>query len=286
MKHNKKLYAVAAVGLLLLVVTACFLPQIVFGLQDTYWSENTFLEARNGLDIQKLNISYERALKTRLSGFAEKDVSSYYVAEMSAAIDDSTYELLDSLLYQDMLLILTESMGIPIGTYEGYGIDVLKKYVVYNENYDQGIALIVWYIEYTTENGSKVRLLADAETDTIYYIDSSVAIDNAYSDVMYLRQEFLDYVNEWMYYVGDYYQSDINGEQAEIAAGLYNSENSSVVTYYNDTLPVKNRVEIPLTYGEFSLDFLVSFRDNQNGSFEYSLGILQIRDLIPELQTE
>lgn len=286
MKRNKKVYAMVAAGLLFFVITACFLPQIVFQIQDTYWSENTFSEVRNGLDIEKLNISYERALKTRLSNFAQKDISSYYVAEMSAAIDDSAYEMLDTLLYQDMLLIMTQSMGFLPIVYEDYSIDVLKKYVIYNDDYDQGIALIAWYIEYTTERGSKIQILADAETETVYYLNGSVGIDNAYSDVQYLRQDFLDYTNEWIYYVVDYFQSATNAIEEQAEESYENAVNSSVLTYYNDTLPERNEIDIPLVYDDCSLDFQILFSDNKDGSYQYSLGVEQIKNLIPELQTQ
>ncbi|WP_460602040.1 hypothetical protein, partial [Escherichia coli] len=58
---------------------------------------------------------------------------------------------------------------IPIEVWENYyTITQWKQYVIYSDNYAKGVNFILWYIELEDLEGAKLKLLVDAEDNTLY----------------------------------------------------------------------------------------------------------------------
>ena len=283
----KKQSIYGAYALLLgLVIAACFLPQVVLNIQDSYRMESTFTETRTGINIENLNISYEMDITKRLTTFANAE-TAYFVTGTEYDKNDGR-AMVEEVLYQDFLITMIELGILPNSFYKSYEIEDLKKYVIYNNELNNGVAIIAWYCRLSYEEGIDLEFLADDKTDTIYYIrytDRSMEETELYpySKVIPAKRVFTDGY-ELRYFIGEYYglkymdgyfdgagSSEISAA-SEGVTPLFSIEENWEQLSYNIILP----------YDNASLDFLFSVTENEKQFANVVFGIRQIGDLIPE----
>ena len=226
--HNKridsrKIYAAGVVGLVILLLCAFFLPQMMFGLRDTYLCRDIVHDEREDMDVTLLSAAYEPSLGRRLQTFAEglSMNRNYYVSAQDLDISEDVYEVLyENLLKPDSWMSILMNIGLVSGLY-GYEftIDSWKQYVIYNDDYAGGVNFIIWYFAMSDDEGKHWEILVDAEDFTMYglYTDcstlnaKSVGWDGGIIDYFSVLQ--VDLV-AWWYYVCYYYQS-ISGEELD-----------------------------------------------------------------------
>ena len=60
---------------------------------------------------------------------------------------------------------------IPVMIWESYySVVTWKQYVIYSDHFEEGVNFILWYIEMQDEDGGTLKLLTDAEDNTLYGI--------------------------------------------------------------------------------------------------------------------
>lgn len=301
-------YGICAVGLVFVVVTAFLVPQFVFAVQDQYRTRNTQVKERGDLDVTKLNLKYERLLKVRMKNFAE--VSKYFVTAVDYEISDTAelQSVLDGIMYDDGFYILynwetfsEEILGETIATED---VKVWKKYIIYSGDIEEGIALIVWYLDFYIGDNKRVRIVKDAETGTFYYCKITLEPENQVEHRKLVEMEtseniaFETTASNWyvfdkeaMIYYRLYYEANL-----EKTSNLSVSEGSTYESDYNG----KNYINFTfrLDYKEASLDFILKVADSvvdpknpDTDAFkqvfpDVEIGILQIGELIPEMVQE
>lgn len=165
-------YGLGAMGLALLVTAAFFAPKLVLELQDNVRCSRVVLGELESMDVTSFNTGYETDLYIRLTRFAEglEAGRQYMVAEQELT---DTLEVEDRLLsnmglYQDSFLIWIDN---DFFSYEvlNYGLQYCKQYVIYGDDFAEGVNFILWYLELRGVEGTPaLKLLLDAETGEIY----------------------------------------------------------------------------------------------------------------------
>lgn len=193
MRENKKgkswnrkniwFYGLGAMGLALLVATAFLAPKLVLQLQDNVrCSEVVTTGELESMDITSFNTGYETDLYTRLLRFAEGlgEGRQYYVAaqELADTLEVEEFLASEKGLYQRAFLIWLEGGVIPEEMLD-YELTSCKQYVIYGDDFSDGVNFILWYMELGNHGGTPVlKLLMDAETGDIYGIRSLQTEDN------------------------------------------------------------------------------------------------------------
>lgn len=302
---KKQIYGVYVLLVVWLIAAACFLPQLVFQIQDYYRMENTWSEARQSMNIDNLNIPYEISVGKRLQNFAESQ-DTFFVTGTDCEINVDSYSMVDEILYEDMVILLSDWNVLPGYYFGGYDITKLKKYVFYREELDSGVALIAWYCSLRFSNGAQLEFLSDEKTNTIYhmkYYEGEKGEDD--NSLLRVKDYYKDntaanvYANaiELTYYFGEYYESNFTEElymeqkesewdsavSNENGSSITNTKENSLIVYNSDFVDVeKMNYEILLPYQDVSLNF--SFAAEETGSTfpDVTFGIKQIAELIPE----
>ena len=174
-----RLYAVCAACLAGLVCYALFLPQIVFQYQDRNICSGTALAAREDVNIALLNAKSEMSLYDRMESFAEglANGREYYVSvhDMSPTSDESAYQKLYedtySMLPADMIytILSLRSDSIAHALFnDDLQIEDWKQYVIYSDDYAEGVNFIIWYLKINCYEGQTMELLIDAQDHTLY----------------------------------------------------------------------------------------------------------------------
>lgn len=173
----RRLKSYMAVWLIIasVVIIAFFTPQAIFWIQDGVLHQRTELDQRERMDVETLSSGYEKSLYQRMLNFAEGLAlgDSFYVTSRNLAANGETEELEEYLysghLYQGMMEHMEALDLIPMTLFKSeYAVSQWKQYVVYSDNYTKGVNFILWYIELAYSNDIEVKLLADAETGTLY----------------------------------------------------------------------------------------------------------------------
>lgn len=279
----KKVLIIAAV-----LAAACFFPQLVFYMQDSYRMESTQTGKREGIDIETLNISYEMSLNKRLESFAA-GVDKCFAASTDAKISSESYELFEELLSQDIVRI-SEGYGL-LFYYSGYDIMEQKKYVIYNEEEADGVMLMAWYFNAEFSNGCEVKLLADEKTGTIYYISfqKDIEAQKRLNDEEKAMLSFLNNVYyagiDLLYFFADYYEPDYWEEllEEENAYQQQNFSETDRAESKQDCYEVKLFYENAFWAGNEFLTLFLRAEQNETGFPNLALGIREIAELIPEL---
>ena len=175
---NLKYIVTLSVSLILLAV-AIMGPQVLFHIQDSYRMGKTFTGQRNSFDTEAISSSYG-SLRDRMSAFAAglSQGTQYYVTDTKYTVNEEFYELLEKTL-NDELFIFCENWGFIPYLFEaiqslGYDVEVWKKYVLYDDFLEDGDTTIVamaWYIELVIMEEYRLKILADSENGTIYYME-------------------------------------------------------------------------------------------------------------------
>lgn len=173
MSRKRKTAAVFGVGLL--VVAAFFAPGVLFLLQDERSCREVSAGEWETADIVSFGTDYETGLYNRLSRYAAElaQGNRIYVAEQSDVGEAEAEEFLrpGELLYKNGLWVLIDSGLLPADV-QDYEILTAKQYVLYGEDFENGVHFILRYFELAPEGGEeslpKVKLVADARTGEIY----------------------------------------------------------------------------------------------------------------------
>ena len=168
-------YIFPATGLILLIVMAFLAPKLIFAVQDT----RTCSEVKSGawelMDVTSFDSAYETDLYSRLFRFASElaDGKQFYVTAQSGIDQEAVRQLLlpGEALYFNGLWLLIDCGLLPVEM-QTYEILDAKQYVIYGENFAEGVNFIAWYIELGMGqiDGEKpvVKMLVDAKTGEIY----------------------------------------------------------------------------------------------------------------------
>ena len=296
-----KTYGFCIGGLTFLVVVALLLPQIIFGVLDKYRMSNTEVESRSNMNISQVNATYEKQMYDRMGHFSSMSRDIMNVAAIHYELKDvEEGELLESIFSQDWIYMLNYvTAGIyQIALNEAFiEVNDCKKYVVYGTDYQEGVTLMMWYLDLSMEEvGARVRFLVDTETGSIYYIKiTSIdeTMNTEYKNIaqsetveyMTLATFFIEGLNDCKEYYKTYYESDIDNQI------LYDED---IYTYYYVCDEWSHTVggegdnylcysEYPLMYGEISMELIFSATAGQGANPDIEFGISSIGSIIPEM---
>lgn len=241
---SRKLYAAGVVGLVLLLLCAFFLPQMMFGLRDTYLCRDIVHDEREDMDVSLLSAAYEPSLGRRLQTFAEglSMNRNYYVSAQDLDISEGVYDTIQENLFKpDSWMTILMNIGLVSGLY-GYEftIDSWKQYVIYNDDYAGGVNFIIWYFAMSDDEGKHWEILVDAEDFTMYGLYADCSMLNAKSVgwaggiIDYFDAFQIDLV-AWWYYTSYYYQSISSEELDNYYNGINNYgmiDHNGVVTMH------------------------------------------------------
>lgn len=322
-------YGICATGLAAVITAAFLLPQAVFAMQDSYQAGNTWREDRSGVDMADLNMAYEKSLQNRLNQFAEglAEGRKYYQTTVEYEIDETFYETINKIIYQDILLFLIEWGVLSEYVYDSqYYIqeyDTCKKYVIYDEEFEDGIAFSAWYLDISFEDGTRLQVLADTEDSTIYFIKATSTIKRASSANWSMHELFYGlYGNTEAsyamgYYYGQYYSADspkMDESYEQYIKNYAGETNSAVVSVdgyvepeskYNYDIGItenaayekeeyiykveeqegSSSITVELPYGNNTLECAVRvYQQNADGEGPFvTIGISEIGVLIPDM---
>ena len=280
-KWNKWTYIIGVAGILLLVGLAFACPEIVFHIQDSYQMGCTWQGQGKNLDVETLYNTYG-SLRERLIALAERQSQKrdFYVTGTEHQRSAELLDMLDTIVDQDGYGMM-EAYGIVPRLEEvknrGYTIDEVKKYIIYNdieEGESNAVVVSAWYIEFTTRQDITIKLLADTETYTLYYIQVSQADyfeskeDKLHWEVVYDVEYF--WQEDWLDLWFDYYEADHKDIVVESEAQKAQAQTISM--------------ELP--YGDQTLQWHVEVQTDikKKTPAVFSMGLKDIADFIPELQ--
>ena len=161
--------------LALLIVAAFFAPQILFQVQDAILCKDTVLTQQESLNVEALSTTYEKSLRTRLQNYAEGRAGNrtFYTTSQDLTVTSEVREYIysDRGLFSQQVSSFAELNMLPGYIWEqDYTILRWKQYVIYSDNFSEGVNFILWYVEMQDQNGYIVKVLSDAEDGTIYAI--------------------------------------------------------------------------------------------------------------------
>lgn len=189
-RKSRVLYAAGAFGLLVVLLCAFFVPQILFRIRDGYLCRDVTYEEREKTDLSLLSSDYETSLFRRLQNFSDGLYRGrdYYVSVEELPVTEETYREIDwrkladynqgnyilpmlweagllsrqdfsENIYEDVIFIEPRNSTTAIHTW--------KQYVIYSDNYSEGVNFLIWYFELTIDD-NRMKLLVDAEDMTVY----------------------------------------------------------------------------------------------------------------------
>lgn len=324
-KGTVKSYCLSALGMALLLAVALLLPRLVFETQDNYRMNSTRLEKRDTLDIAYINSEYEKSMYERmhyLAGMEKEDIAVSAIRYDGKDEADRKNEL-QEILSQEWVFRLMEATAYFYGEFyefpQNLTIRECRKYVVYgNERQNQDrIALMLWYYDLGImgDADSRIQLLVDSETDSIYYIkltsgngfpaavQSDAATEADFSKDLIL-QEFQRQLGYHLFFYNEYYEADIDELEKELLekgvvvvdlpekeggnrqesgqqeGDRQGSDQQGNEQWGNDR---QGRVVRLLPYGELSLNFLFQADYGTGEKPDIFMGIAEIGNLIPEM---
>ena len=296
MNGRKKLngkYFFIWIGSLVLLVIAIMGPKLLFTIQDNFQIGKIRQGKHLGLSVDALNNSY-KSLKDRMTEFAAGLTQGikYYVTGTDYIMNEDFFEVLEKVLGEEQATAF-EMWGMePYILLEdlekwGYDTEEWKKYVIYDDFMEDGTTAIIataWYIELLTADDCRIKILADTESNTIYYIQFEHMVAELEEKKKTEKQE--TYVGNESFVITDagsvikgdmfqmfmiwnyYYEADEMNEEDVMKTIIetYSMENEVYITY-------------GLNYGNNHLQWEMRGEDN----FFY-MGIKEFGQLIPELQ--
>jgi len=300
-----------------LLVLALFVPQIIFRVQDTILCSSITLGARENVDVEALSAAYERSLYKRLLNFTEGKSAGdqFYVTAQDLELTNEVYEYLESREGFEAIAVFFELNLLPMIFWERtYEVTQWKQYVIYSDDYAKGVNFILWYIELQVESGTRMMLLADAETGTIYAVktcDCSELFYNSDGNYLYSYYWMEEAAPAFWYYFCRYYEAMSDEESqgyiekwteeyetdASVDIQMKESVNDSAIPHSAEAGDwMENagyrledqQMRFLLPYGATSLEVLLQVGELKSDSkFIYyhpdvSVGIRQIYELIPE----
>ncbi len=168
-----ELYAAEALVLAAVVAGAILTPQLLFRIKDQLLYKSTELGRLEGADTEFLGSTYEKSMELRMRRFAEKLAKGerFYVAAKNLELteDLNSYLYSEKGLYQQFLYSLM-NLELLYSYFWEYDCRVSqwKQYVVYSDDYGEGISFLLWYIELEWGDDTVTKLLVDGETGSVY----------------------------------------------------------------------------------------------------------------------
>ncbi len=177
-RYHTLRYILVAVVLLGLLCGAFLGPELVFKAQDRYLCQDTELSMRENLDISVMTTSYEPSLGRRLTDYAQGLAAGtqYYVTSQEFEVTKDLYDRLtdnDIGIYQGLLYTFLDLSYLPYTITDGFSVEQWKQYVIYSEDYAQGVNFILWYLKLYDTEGIGYELLMDAEYGNLYAVKSA-----------------------------------------------------------------------------------------------------------------
>lgn len=291
---NKLIYPFCIGGMVFLVLVALFFPQIIFSIQDMYRMENTETEVRSNLNVSGLDLSYEQNMNARLYNFLNMQDMTVTAIEYEFADDSELQELLEKILKQDWFAMpydmnMMTTYLLTVDFWEKFPVSVrdCKKYLVHGRDYQDGVALMMWYLDlYLEPVDTRVRILADTETDTIYYVKiteglneevEEYKVDKSLSERLYY---WADIAPEFFYFYYSYYEADEAMLHSEY--GTYDINRP----WFVETKMVEYEyceITFPLCYGELNADFQMRAELGKGIYPNLTMGLPVIGEMIPEM---
>lgn len=168
-------YSVGILALSALILSSLYLPQAFFAVQDTLQYKGISLMEQEQMDILSLSMGYEASLYQRMANFAEGLVENrrYYVDEQEKEVTEEIWDFLRSEegLNQNFLRGFMELIQPSKGYLKGISqILQWKQYLIYSDNYAQGVNFILWFFELEAPEGYRTFVLMDAQDYTVYAV--------------------------------------------------------------------------------------------------------------------
>lgn len=214
--RDKITYINCILAMVILMIVAVLGPQLLFTIQDHHIQSEIFLGERSQMDMTTLNVGYPKVLRERLLRFVQGKNSEkqYYATATDCTVDAECYSILDNVLNREWVTFLND-MGILLYNYDvisksGYTIEECKRYVIYDENLENGVVFMAWYFVVSVNDEIELKLLVDVEDDTLYQLQIQVDGMNlweyyGYTDFDYF---YTDMVSNLVLYWRYYYDSD------------------------------------------------------------------------------
>ncbi len=287
-RKNKTTYGLCIGGMIWLVIVANTLPQILFSIQDNYRMRNTKAEIRGSLDISQWNTSYEQNLNARINNFLSMREVAVTTIEHDFSNDDKLQQLVKEIFLQDWFAVLYHNIMITKDAYatakevtelNSLKIQDSKKYLVHGTNYQDGVVLMMWYLDlYYVPSEIRIQLLVDTETDTIYYLKITGEEESSYEEYkidIYYCAENIPYYFEFYY---SYYEAD--WDALFMKYGSYDKEKA---WFIDREVGDDCKISFPLLYEESSGEFLFWIKPGEGGNLDITMGLSDIGEKIPEM---
>lgn len=312
MKRRHIFYFICISGLLILIAGAFLVPQLIFATQDNFRERNISLEKRENLDITKLNLTYEKSLSKRMTSFSQgiAQGKKYYVAATSYGVgegyadNEEMNSIAQSMIYQNITILLFDMGFAPEDILKGWDYENVtqnwKRYVIYDEDFQNGAALMAWYMDWQMDGGVRLRLLADTETGTIYFAkadypeEMKTYIQDCMADITFSVDYayYLDNIINVDYETDKANQSSEYWKESVMYSELYGKENKSInygaeiekvimqrEEFFNNYEPQEYVLEVPLSYSGNVLNFKMEYLEQEN---KLVVGVTEIGGLIPD----
>ena len=314
---GRKLYVAGAVGLVLLLAFSFYVPQLIFGLRDSYLCRDIVHEEQEDMDMMLLSAAYEPSLERRLKTFVEGQERgrNFYVSAQEMEVTEELYQQLrgiDGVLYQQSILTAMMEIGVVSYIFLGddtFTINCWKQYVIYSDEYTEGVNFIIWYLDLEANDGKRLELLIDAEDAAVYalYAERSILLTMPQA-MKWDISNVLGMVNlEELWFFSNYYYQSISREKW-VNEALYRFENGQtdlVISDQDETVTVEmlesawvngealsspdtKTIILHLLFSRQNLDLSFRlFRDSGQNNVsnlypEFYMGIDSISELIPE----
>lgn len=265
-------YILAMVGLLVMAVLG---PQLLFAIQDGHTQGSTWRGERDGMDMTTLNEGYTAARRDRMSDFAKglAEGKKYYAAATDYQVDEECYDTFESFMMGNRSLNAEAGMlssdylyDLYMMLYEiGFEVDMWKRYVIYDKDFENGVAFMAWYYEINVGDIYRIKLLVDTEDDTLYYAQFLQKEDNVKKSDYLISAFSVD--TELLTYVSCLYEPDFEEGAFDESYLVFMKDGS-----YNIILP----------YGENSLHWEIEWMEGEVSAL--AMGIVQLANLIPEFK--
>ena len=129
------------------------------------------LGERENIDVAVLSTNYETSFYRRMVNFAENqnNQTNFYVASEELTDYQQLQDFLESEngLYRNEIAVLMELDLITSNIYQ-CEIRNWKQYIIYSDDYTQGVNFILWYIELEHPGEETYKLLLEADTGEFY----------------------------------------------------------------------------------------------------------------------
>ncbi len=295
-------YFFCITGLLLVIAVAFWLPQAVFAAQNYYQGSRLVSGMADEQVFASFDTNYEYDVKTRLEEFARgvAEGRQYYALASDCELsEEELHQIVMEIHEQDWTgYTYTATNGV-LDLYYDFVLDDCRRYVIYDGNFESGIALSCLYLEMSLQDDSqknvypKVRVLIDMEDGTIYAAEISADSASISNRQKIAKQALLDYLYYFIRNMVDkdaiahsyeqYYQASdyrVSYSDDGTAAESYSEVRSDAIrnrrgeNYYD--------LFLPIFFEEESLQMWFSTRLEDDETLCSGVGIEEIRQLIPE----